>query len=289
MHVALYRTDTLEMVCSHELEMWGVSYYDAMRNGRFAFSHDSCQLLCTQRSSPSPYAAVGEESICWIWDNLIPYSAASHPRMLTIGYAIHHSTFNPADSLQLFIASRKGIIEVRDVVSGAVLARTPELCNPSDDDDVPLYSPDGRHIVWGASLYDLKTSLLTSIKRYGAAFSPDGTRLLLRNELLKFCQDDSAIGHWQHIAYLVHPYQYAYDSDVYSSFSPDSRFLATGYDDGVVRLWNAEDGACLAIFTEHTAPLSKKSLAFSPNGMILCSGADDGAVHFHCLRGILPD
>ena len=104
MHVILYRTGTLEMVSSHLLEMCGDSQRHYRGNGGFALSHDSCQLLCTQYAATCSHGAV-EEWRCWIWDKLLPYSAPSHPRKLTIGYAIHHSTFNPVDPTQLISRS----------------------------------------------------------------------------------------------------------------------------------------------------------------------------------------
>ena len=283
--VALYKTDTLEVVFSHELEgparpdgRWQWEYSDG-----FAFSHDCRHLLCTQTAA--------DESICWIWG--IPYSTAS-PRMLVIGCGIKHARFNPVDSSQVFVVTSKGAFEVRDVTSGAILAQsqpTPGFVSSRRF----LYSSDGRHIapMTGNYLYDIETDLLVESLKI-ISFSPDGTRLLSLleegpaeergNVLLKLCQRKTPIGHWEVITVLVHCGRDRLNQTAVStSFSPDSRLLATGYRDGTVLLWNAEDGTCLAIFTEHTASVASQGLAFSPDGRILGSAADDGAVHFHRL------
>ena len=52
-----------------------------------------------------------------------------------------------------------------------------------------------------------------------------------------------------------------------------------------MRLWNVEDGACLAIFTEHRECVTQ--LVFSLDCQVLCSGADDGTVEIRRLRETL--
>ena len=70
-----------------------------------------------------------------------------------------------------------------------------------------------------------------------------------------------------------------------ASFSPDSKYIATGYADGTVRLWKVEDGACLAILTEHTSCVHR--LVFSANGECLFSIGVNGAVYIRHLHDIL--
>jgi WD40 repeat protein len=57
------------------------------------------------------------------------------------------------------------------------------------------------------------------------------------------------------------------------AFHPQSRMLATGHDDGVVRCWDAQTLKCLGEFHHHKEPVS--TLAFTADGAKLASAAED--------------
>ena len=56
-------------------------------------------------------------------------------------------------------------------------------------------------------------------------------------------------------------------------FSPDGSTLATGSDDGLVKLWSAADGRLLATLKGHAD--SVRAVVFSPDGKLLASGGKD--------------
>ncbi|MBW4595515.1 MAG: caspase family protein [Brasilonema angustatum HA4187-MV1] len=60
------------------------------------------------------------------------------------------------------------------------------------------------------------------------------------------------------------------------AFCPESKLLATGDSDGVVRLWEAASGRELLTCKGHTGRVY--SVAFSPSGEILATGSDDQTI-----------
>ena len=61
-----------------------------------------------------------------------------------------------------------------------------------------------------------------------------------------------------------------------AAISPDGSFLAVGYRDGVVKIWEPENGAIISSFTDHDNQAS--AVAFSPNGKWFASGASDKTI-----------
>ena len=60
------------------------------------------------------------------------------------------------------------------------------------------------------------------------------------------------------------------------SFSPDGTTLASGSEDGAVKLWEVGTETNSATFSGHTGPVF--SVSFSPDGTTLASGSEDGTV-----------
>ena len=60
------------------------------------------------------------------------------------------------------------------------------------------------------------------------------------------------------------------------ALSADARILATGSEDGTVRLWETTTGRPFASLQGHTGGVW--SVALSPDGTLLASGSTDGTV-----------
>lgn len=60
------------------------------------------------------------------------------------------------------------------------------------------------------------------------------------------------------------------------AFSPDGRTLATGGNDGVIKLWKTDTMTCWADLLDHRGFVD--ALAFSPDGKVLASGGSDKTV-----------
>jgi WD40 repeat protein len=61
-----------------------------------------------------------------------------------------------------------------------------------------------------------------------------------------------------------------------AKFSPNGKYLATGDDTGVMRIWCVADGKKLLTYTAHAAWIW--SIAYSPDGSTLASGSSDNTV-----------
>jgi periodic tryptophan protein 2 len=87
---------------------------------------------------------------------------------------------------------------------------------------------------------------------------------------------------WQSQSYVLK--QQGHDLDMTSlAYSPDSQYIATGGDDGKLKLWSQQSGFCFVTFTEHTAPI--KAIEYSKKKQIVFSASLDGTVRaFDLIR-----
>ena len=65
------------------------------------------------------------------------------------------------------------------------------------------------------------------------------------------------------------------------AYAPDGQTIATGGDDGKVKVWLTYTDFCFITFTEHSLPIS--SVAFAEQGSVLFSAPLDGTVRAYDL------
>lgn len=87
---------------------------------------------------------------------------------------------------------------------------------------------------------------------------------------------------WQSESYVLKQQGHYYDMNTLT-FSPDGQNIATGGEDGKVKLWNATSGFCFVTFPEHSASVS--TVEFAKQGQVLFSASLDGTVRaFDLIR-----
>nr|XP_023648696.1 periodic tryptophan protein 2 homolog [Paramormyrops kingsleyae] len=80
---------------------------------------------------------------------------------------------------------------------------------------------------------------------------------------------------WQSESY-VFKQQGHFNNMAALAYSPDGQYIATGGDDGKVKVWNTTSGLCFVTFLEHTSSVT--SVTFSPRGFVIVSASLDGSV-----------
>ncbi|RHZ62420.1 hypothetical protein Glove_340g34 [Diversispora epigaea] len=87
---------------------------------------------------------------------------------------------------------------------------------------------------------------------------------------------------WQSESYVLKQQGHYYDMNTLS-YSSDGQYIATGGDDGKVKVWNILSGFCFVTFSEHTSGVTM--LEFAKNGQVLFSASLDGTVRaFDLIR-----
>ncbi|KAJ7064813.1 quinon protein alcohol dehydrogenase-like superfamily [Mycena amicta] len=85
---------------------------------------------------------------------------------------------------------------------------------------------------------------------------------------------------WQSESYILKQQGHFYDMNTLA-YAPDGQTIATGGDDGKVKVWSTHSGFCFVTFAEHTAPIS--AVSFAKHGSILFSASLDGTVRAYDL------
>jgi WD40 repeat protein/DNA-binding winged helix-turn-helix (wHTH) protein len=134
-------------------------------------------------------------------------------------------------------------------------------------------SPNGRWIATPNAVYsaqDGRAVALMVLDAWAMAFSPDGSFAVYAVDK-DFVFWDSKTGEKTRRSSLTN------SSIVAISFSPDGKLLATGEDEGAVRLWQVSPFREVAVLGRHAARV--KSVVFSPDGREIASSGDDHVIN----------
>eukprot|EP00124_Ichthyophonus_hoferi_P002564 Ihof_evm3s179 gene=Ihof_evmTU3s179 len=87
---------------------------------------------------------------------------------------------------------------------------------------------------------------------------------------------------WKSESYVLKQQGHFYDMNVLA-YSPDGQLVATGGDDGKVKVWNTRTGFCFVTFSDHAAGIT--GIQFSSSGHAVFSSSLDGTVRaFDLIR-----
>ncbi|KAI0703655.1 WD40 repeat-like protein [Cerioporus squamosus] len=87
---------------------------------------------------------------------------------------------------------------------------------------------------------------------------------------------------WQSESYVLKQQGHFFDMNTLA-YSPDGQYIATGGDDGKVKVWNTASGFCFVTFSEHSSAVS--SVEFAKQGQVLFTASLDGTVRaFDLIR-----
>ena len=192
-----------------------------------------------------------------------------------VGQSDRNVTFSP-DGQLLAVASAGGLwtYDVEDLRRFALL--------PIREAHSVSFSPDGRTVAVGAavaegeegalSLWDMETRERTASLEGGwvkfLSFSRDGSRLVYGS--------GSEMKIWDAETESATPFEGSSSLYTSAAFSPDGAILATGEEDGTIRLWDPETAVNTAVLTGHQHIVN--SVAFSSDGAILAAASGDGTV-----------
>lgn len=85
---------------------------------------------------------------------------------------------------------------------------------------------------------------------------------------------------WQSESYVLKQQGHFFDMNTLS-FSSDGQNVATGGDDGKIKIWNVTSGFCFVTFSDHTSSIS--AVEFAKQGQVLFSASLDGTVRAYDL------
>jgi WD40 repeat protein/serine/threonine protein kinase len=231
-------------------------------------------LLAMAFSPDGQTLVSGSNEAVFLWD-----VQTGRPRRALVGtqraglQAAGAVAFSPDGSL---VATGAMAVRFWNAATGELVASLPSI--PAGVSSL-AFSRDGRHLVSGTRrgeglVWDVSTFGGTVLRRTGqhisgSALNPDGSRMVITHgttiEVLETLSGTTRLA-WQVEADPSEPQRAL-------AVSPDGRRLASGWADGVLRIWDLSTGRELAALPGHSGRMT--SLDWSPDGQRVISGSMD--------------
>lgn len=126
------------------------------------------------------------------------------------------------------------------------------------------------------SFSNIHTLSISQEKIASVAITPSGEWLAFGAKKL----GQLLVWEWQSESYILKQQGHYFDMNTLS-YAPDGQTIATGGDDGKVKVWSTHSGFCFVTFTEHSASIS--AVSFAKYGSVLFSASLDGTVRAYDL------
>lgn len=121
------------------------------------------------------------------------------------------------------------------------------------------------------SFTNIHTLSISQEKISSVAISPTGEWLAFGARRL----GQLLVWEWQSESYILKQQGHYFDMNTLA-YAPDGQTIATGGDDGKLKVWSVQNGFCFVTFSEHTAPIM--GITFAKHGSVLFSASLDGTV-----------
>lgn len=246
------------------------------------------------RGEPDPWAVTPMFVVAVLPDGARAVSGDGIPSEATEDIALRLWDLFRGEQVRSFADPGGGILDVAVAPDGRVVAIASEdryirlwdlknesltsVLGPIPDAAFTLsFTPDGRSLAAGSRdsvvrIWDLRNpdmptvviDRLTSVS--DVCFSPNGTGLLVLGASLELWSTDGNGPRW---AVLT-------SGGLCVDVSSDGRLAATGFEDGIIRLWDVADGHAIAAFSAGGERI--QDVVFSPDGQSLLSAGFDRTV-----------